>query len=94
MADIQTAQQQVQQPVGPVVWILMRGEMYEGGDIIDVFADKDLARGAFVTEAQTIYESFGIDDIREDKHGAVRLEGGCDWLSLRPHTVTTTAQLD
>ncbi|MFD8384327.1 hypothetical protein ACFV2X_38395 [Streptomyces sp. NPDC059679] len=94
MADIQTAHQQVQQPVGPVVWILQRGEMHEGGEIIGVFLDRELGRGQFVTAAQRIHQSFGIDDIREDEDGAFRLEGGCDWLSLEPHKVTTALELE
>lgn len=94
MADIKLADQRnTQQPIGPVVWILMSGEMHEGGEILGVSLDRDLARGQFVTAAQRINRSFGIDDIREDEDGAIHLEGGCDWLSLEPHTVTTTAQI-
>jgi hypothetical protein len=95
MADIQHASQRnAQQPVGPIVWILMTGEMHEGGDILGVFIDRDLARGQFVTAAQRIHESFGIADLHEDEDGAIHLEGGCDWLSLEPRTVTTAAELD
>ncbi|MFD8516549.1 hypothetical protein ACFV27_37095 [Streptomyces antimycoticus] len=93
MTGIQTPNQNGQQ-LGPVVWILSKGERHEGGDILGVFADKDLGRGQFVLAAQDIHRSFGIDDIREDEHGAVHLEGGCDWLSLEPYTVTTTAQIN
>lgn len=93
MADIQIAGQQHEQ-AGPVVWILQRGQMYEGGRIIGVFLDRELGRGQFVNEAQSIHRSFGIDDLREDTDGAYHLEGGCDWLSLEPHTVTTALELD
>ena len=72
----------------------MSGEMHEGGEILGVFLDRDLARGAFVTAAQRIHQSFGIDDLRENEDGSVHLEGGCDWLSLDPHTVTTALELD
>ncbi|MFJ2202403.1 hypothetical protein [Streptomyces violaceusniger] len=95
MADIQLANQRnTRQPIGPVVWILMSGEMHEGGEILGVFTDRDLARGQFVAAAQRIHRSFGIDDLREDEDGSILLEGGCDWLSLEPHTVTTAVEID
>lgn len=79
---------------GPVVWILSEGEMHEGGTIIGVFLDRDLARGQFVTKAQQIHDRFSIDDIRKDDDGSIHVEGGCDWLSLEPYPVTTAAQLN
>ena len=94
MNHIQPAAQQQTQQVGPVVWILMQGEMHEGGDIIGVFGDRDLGRGKFIAAAQRIHESFGIADLREEEDGSFHLEGGCDWLSLEPHTVTTAPELD
>lgn len=94
MADIRTADQQQHQQAGPVVWALMRGELCEGGDIIGLFANRDLGLGKFVTEARGIHDTFGIDDAGEDENGGLYLEGGCDWLSLKPHTVTTAAELD
>ncbi|MFJ1992981.1 hypothetical protein [Streptomyces asiaticus] len=98
MADIQLANQtHTQQPIGPVVWILMRGERDEGGDILGVFLDRDLARGEFVAEARTMHRPFRplrIDDLHEDEDGAIRLQASSDWLSLKPHTVTTAVEID
>lgn len=82
-----------QDPTQPVVWILSTGEMHEGGTIVGVYLDRDLARGQFVTEAQKISDRFSIDDIRQDDDGSIHVEGGCDWLSLEPYSVTTAAQL-
>lgn len=93
MTGIQTVDPKEQQ-LGPVVWILSKGHRDEGGDIIRVFADKQLARDKFIHEAKGIEQDFGIADICEDEDGAVHLEGGCDWLSLEPHTVTTALELD
>lgn len=81
------------QQTGPVVWILTYGEADEGGDILGVYANKNLGLQPFVTEARTIHRPFRPSDIREDKNGAIHFECGCDRLSLKPHTVTTTAQI-
>lgn len=77
----------------PIVWILETGEFGEGGTILGVYMDRDLARGQFVTEAQQLHDRFTIDDIRQDDDGSIHAEAGCDWLSLTPHPVTTSAQL-
>ncbi len=90
--DIQLAAQHQQDE--PVVWILQRGEMHEGGTILGVFLDRELGRGKFVAEAQTIHRTFGIDDLREEEDGSYHLAGGCDWLSLEPHKVTTALEIE
>lgn len=77
--------------VGPVVWILSKGEHHEGGEVIAVFADRDLARGQFAHEAQNM--AFAIDDARQDEDGSVHLDAGCDWLALEPHLLVTQTQL-
>lgn len=74
------------------VWTLMKGEMHEGGSIIGIYADRDLARGQFATEAQNMH--FGIDGARQDDDGSIHLEAGCDWLSLEPHDVINRAEID
>lgn len=76
---------------GPTVWILSKGEMHEGGSVIAVFLDRDLARGQFTDEANNM--AFAIDDARQDEDGSVHLEAGCDWLALEPHPVVTRPQL-
>ncbi|WP_399559628.1 hypothetical protein OIA45_48680 (plasmid) [Streptomyces chartreusis] len=93
MADIElaTATHQNTFPVGPVVWILSKGEMHEGGEILGVYADRDLARGEFT--AQALSMAFPIDDARQNDDGSIHLDAGCDWLALEPHPVTTRRQL-
>jgi hypothetical protein len=82
------------QPTGPVASILSKGEMHEGGYIVGVYLDRDLAHGDFVREAQQIHDRFGIDDLTPDTtDGSIRLHGGCDWLALEPHPLITSAQL-
>lgn len=76
---------------GPVVWILSTGEDHEGGTVIGVYASKDLAQDDFLTAAQKI--PFGIDEAWKDDDEAVRVHGGCDWVSLEPHPVKTQREL-
>ncbi|MEV4975564.1 hypothetical protein [Streptomyces scopuliridis] len=94
MTDVQRRHTAQTTTGGPVVWILSKGEMYEGGTIVGVFLDRDLARGAFTTEAQTIQNTFSIDNIEQCDDGAIRVEGGCDWVDLVPHTVVTAHAID
>jgi len=79
---------------GPVVWILSAGERDEGGNIIGVYMDRDLARGALVTEAQKLHDRFTISDARQEDDGSIHVEGGCDWIALEPHAVSTARELD
>lgn len=93
MPDIQlAAAQQQTAPAGPTVWILSKGEDYEGGSILGVYATKDAAKGPFLQAAQGI--PFAIDDAWQDEDGAVNVHGGCDWVSLEPHPIITTPQLN
>jgi hypothetical protein len=91
MTDIQLAADTQQHATGPVVWILAAGEDYEGGNVIGVYATKNLAQDDFLTAAKKI--PFGIDKAWKDDDEAVHVHGGCDWVSLEPHTVTTQRQL-
>lgn len=81
-------------PAGPVVWVLSGGEMYEGGTIHGIYADRDLARGEFTKRAQALQDRFSIDDARQNEDGSIRLSGGCDWIALEPHPLITAAQID
>ncbi|MEU0160203.1 hypothetical protein ABZ154_15515 [Streptomyces sp. NPDC006261] len=86
-----------QQPTGLTgltVWILSEGEMHEGGTIVGVYLDRDLARGALTARAQKLHDRFTIDDARQDDDGSVHIEGGCDWIALEPHPVVTALELD
>lgn len=85
--------QQNTAPAGPVVWILSGGELHEGGEILGVFLDRDLARGALTEEAQKLHDRFTISDARQADDGSIHVEGGCDWLALEPHTVVTKREL-
>lgn len=74
------------------VWILMKGEDHEGGDVYGVFATKEDAKGPFVEAAQSI--PFVIDEAwQDDEDGSVHVHGGCDWVSLEPHAVVGAPQL-
>jgi hypothetical protein len=93
MADFElAAAKQATAPSGPVVWILSKGERYEGGSVIAVFADRDLGRGKFTEQALDM--AFPIDDARQDEDGSIHLDAGCDWLALEPHTLITANQLE
>jgi hypothetical protein len=91
MDRAQIARHATQQHTGPVVWILSKGEFGEGGEVIAVFADRDLARGQFTHEATNM--AFAIDDARQNEDGSIHLEAGCDWLALEPHQLITHQQL-
>lgn len=80
-----------QTPAAPIVWILSKGELHEGGEVLGVYADRDLASGQFLTEAQNL--SFAIDDARQGEDGSILIEAGCGWLALEPHPLITQAQL-
>ena len=68
------------------VWILARDEMHEGGDVIGVYATRDAAKGDFLVAVQRLpFEVHGA--WRDEDTGAIRLEAGCDWVSLEPHDV-------
>jgi hypothetical protein len=76
---------------GPVVWVLSKGEDHEGGDVLGVYASKDTAKGPFAEAAQSI--PFDLDSAWQDEDGAVHAHGGCDWVSLEPHTIVTRTQI-
>lgn len=78
------------------VWIMMKGEDYEGGHIVGVYLDKELAKEDFYREGESIVrfadrirESWNQEtlDVSQSENGALYLHGGCDWLSLNPHNV-------
>lgn len=89
--ELATAQQQNTAPTGPTVWVLSTGEDYEGGRIVGVYASKEAAKGPFVDAATGI--PFDLDRVWQDGDGAVHAHGGCDWVSLEPHTLVSGPQL-
>lgn len=89
--ELATVEQQDTATAGPVVWILSSGEDYEGGHVIGVYASKDLAQDDFLTAAKKI--PFSIDDAWKEDDESVHVHGGCDWVSLEPHTVKTRREL-
>ncbi|WP_200308226.1 hypothetical protein [Streptomyces adelaidensis] len=75
-----------------IVWILSKGEDYEGGSVLGVYASKETAKGPFVEAARTI--PFDLDSAWQDEaSGAVHAHGGCDWVSLVPHPLITQTQI-
>jgi len=91
MTHLEHAAHQKTEQQGPTVWILSKGEDYEGGHTIGVYASKDLAKGPFLEAAQSI--PFDLDDAWQDDDGAVHAHGGCDWVSLEPHPLITRGQI-
>ncbi|MFC9497727.1 hypothetical protein [Streptomyces sp. NPDC056982] len=76
----------------PTVWILTTGELYSGGGtLIGVYAAKELAKDDFLNAVQGI--PFTIDKAWQDDDQAVHVEGGCDFVDLKPHTVTVRREL-
>ncbi|MEU2316609.1 hypothetical protein ACFY7X_13510 [Streptomyces althioticus] len=83
---------QTQQPARPVVWVLSKGEDHEGGDVLGVYASKDIAKGPFAEAARSI--PFDLDGAWQDETGAVHAHGGCDWVSLVPHALVTQLEVE
>lgn len=80
------------QSTGPIVWVLSTGEDHEGGDVLGVYATKEAAKGPFAEAARSI--PFDLDSAWQDEEsGAVHAHGGCDWVSLVPHPLISSAQL-
>lgn len=74
------------------VWILTKGELYQGGgDILGVYASKELAQNDFLKAVLAITSAIG--KIRTDDNGAMHAEGGSDFVSLEPHSVTVHTEL-
>lgn len=76
------------------VWIMEAGEIGEGGRIVGVYAEKDLAHGDFKREAMDLNDRFTgepLDAVEHGEDGSLYLHAGCDYLSLVPHAVVTTA---
>lgn len=69
------------------VWILMQGELSEGGSVEGVFATRELGHGAFAKLAQELNDRFGIREAEVNEDGGLYLEGGCDWIELKPFDV-------
>lgn len=74
------------------VWILSKGEQHEGGEVLGVYADKELAKGQFLQEARAL--SFAIDDAQQDANGAIHLYAGCDFLALEPHRLIVRNEIE
>lgn len=76
------------------VWIMMKGELGEGGRILGVYADKNLAFSDFAKETKELEDTWdGFDKMRPEADGAICISAGCDWLNLVPHDVKATAEL-
>ena len=74
------------------VWIIETGEDCEGGQIVGVYATRDLAKAEFLDEAGSLCERFGepgFDQALEDGEGSIYLHSGCVWLTLSNYEVKT-----
>lgn len=70
------------------VWILMKGESEEGGDVIGVYADEKTGLAAFTAKVkETRAQLVDSYDTREAGHYAC---ADRDWLQLEPHEVRAT----
>lgn len=66
------------------VWILMRGEDFEGGSIRGVFKTESVG----LVEAARIMEAYGKWHTTSDhEHGHAWHDDGCDWITLIRHEV-------
>jgi hypothetical protein len=85
MTSIQrAADQHTQQLAGPIVWILSKGEDYEGGRILGVYASKEAAKGPFVEAAASI--PFDLNKVWQDDDGSVNATAaatGSPWSRTR-----------
>jgi hypothetical protein len=77
------------------VWVMSKGEDHEGGEVLGVYATKDVARPDFEREAAAInsHPAFRLDSAYVEPDGAVYVHGGCDWLRLDPHEVMGPLEL-
>jgi hypothetical protein len=69
------------------VWILMEGELCEGGTVEGVFASCELGHGAFAELAMKLCGWSGIREADVRENGGLYLEGGQVWIELRPFDV-------
>lgn len=69
------------------IWVLMKGEFHEGGDLLGLYWTKGGAYDDFVEEASYMDSTFGIKNAWTDDDEAVHVHAGCDWLSLFPKEV-------
>lgn len=67
------------------VWILRKGELGEGGDIVIVTGAEGLAKAEFHREMTEMH--FPVNDIELLDGGGLYVTAGCDYLELRPHIV-------
>lgn len=71
------------------VWVMTKGEIGDGGNVLGVYTTKDAAFGDFMAAAQDM--SFALEDVHGDENGAVHVHAGCDFLSLEPHDLRSAS---
>jgi len=67
------------------VWLVEGGEDHEGGMVIGVYADRELAVTRFRAHARDM--AFGPGKVTDLPHDGLRAHSGCDWLELVAHDV-------
>lgn len=74
------------------VWVFMKGQFNEGGQIVDLYMDKDLAFEDFRKQIQDAEDRFGDADglrSRGGDDGSVFFTAGSEWYHLYPRAVRT-----
>jgi hypothetical protein len=82
------------EPSEPSVWVLEKGDRYEGGGVIGIYTDRDLAKND-VVELATAMDALhrrvygtGVD-VSVEADGTINIASKAEWLSLAPRALVT-----
>lgn len=76
------------------VWVMERGEKYEGGRVVGIYATRDMARADVLDGMKDLArfrDAAGRAEVEAD--GSLYMESGCDWLTLTPYEVQGQLEL-
>lgn len=74
-------------------WVLMKGELCEGGKLIGLYATRELARDDFLAEVKDATRLSEIRQVYQESEDDIEVEVGCDWIRLTLWEVKTTPEL-
>jgi hypothetical protein len=81
----------------PHVWVLETGELSEGGRILGIYTEADLARADLAGRLAQMLDNFGEREVSlatsDPALRSVYAEVRCDWVRLGAELVTTQAQV-
>lgn len=82
------------EPAEPTVWVLEKGDKYEGGGVIGIYADRDLAKDDLVetaTAMDVLYRRvYGTGvSVSVEADGTINIASKSEWLSLTPRALVT-----